>query len=300
MRIPPLSIGQTVGIVAPARKVDHEKLREGVRVIESWGLRVKLGKYCFEKDNAYLAASDEARLSDFQSMIDDPTVDAIFCARGGYGTTRILDHLDFSVFTKQPKWILGFSDITALHLKLHQLGVPSIHACMPAQFSNPDYATSAEHVKQLLFSDRPIEISTIANHNSREGEATGIIIGGNLSLVVDSLGTPTEPDTTGKILVLEEIDEPLYKVDRMLTQLKRSDKLSRLAGLVIGHMTDLKDTELPFGQTIEEIILDKIKEYNYPVGFGFPIGHESPNLPWVHSSSAHLVVTTEGSKLKCG
>lgn len=300
MRIPPLSIGQTVGVVAPARKVDHEKLRNGIKIIESWGLNIKPGKYCFEKDNAYLAASDEARLSDFQRMIGDLSVSAIFCARGGYGTTRILDHLDFSVFTKQPKWILGFSDITALHLKLHQLGVPSIHGCMPAQFSNQDYATSTEQVKQLLFSDQPIEISTIANHNNHEGEATGIIIGGNLSLVVDSLGTSTEPDTTGKILVIEEIDEPLYKIDRMLTQLKRSDKLSRLAGLVIGHMTDLKDTELPFGQTIEEIILDKIKEYDYPVGFGFPIGHESPNLPWIHSSSAHLVVTTEGSKLVCG
>ncbi|MFZ1806623.1 MAG: LD-carboxypeptidase [Cyclobacteriaceae bacterium] len=297
MRIPPISKGQTIGIVVPARKVDHEKLREGIRVIESWGLKVELGKYCFEKDNAYLAASDAERLSDFQHMLDSPSVDAIFCARGGYGTTRILDQLDFSAFIKHPKWILGFSDITALHLKLHQLGVPSIHGCMPTQFSNADHSVSIEHLKQLLFSDQPIEVSAPSNQHNRKGEASGIIIGGNLSLVIDSLGTSTEPDTVGKILVLEEIDEQLYKIDRMFTQLKRAGKLSQLAGLVIGHMTDLKDTELPFNHSIEDLVLNKVSEYKYPIGFNFPIGHESPNLPWRHSSSAQLEVTSEYSKL---
>lgn len=298
MRIPPLSKGQTIGIVAPARKVDHEKLREGIQIIESWGLKVEPGKYCFEKDNSYLAAADADRLSDFHHMLDSPSIDAIFCARGGYGTTRILDQLDLSEFIKNPKWILGFSDITALHLRLHQLGVPSIHGCMPAQFSNPGYAVSVERLRQLLFSDQPIEVLADANHYNRSGVASGIIIGGNLSLVVDALGTSTEPDTAGKILVLEEIDEQLYKIDRMFTQLKRAGKLSQLAGLVIGHMTDLKDTELPFGQTIEELILDKVSEFNYPVGFDFPIGHESPNLPWRHSSSSRLVVTSEQSNLR--
>lgn len=298
MRIPPLYKGQTIGIVAPARKVDHEKLRKGIRIIESWGLKVEPGKYCFEKDDSYLAAADADRLSDFQHMLDSPSIDAVFCARGGYGTSRILDQLDFSAFIKHPKWILGFSDITAMHLKLHQLGVPSIHGCMPTQFSNQDYALSIERLKQLLFSDQPIEVSADANHYNRSGEASGIIIGGNLSLVVDALGTSTEPDTTDKILVLEEIDEQLYKIDRMFTQLKRAGKLTQLAGLIIGHMTDLKDTELPFGQTIEELILDKVSEFKYPVGFDFPIGHEAPNLPWRHSSSSRLVVTSEHSQLR--
>jgi muramoyltetrapeptide carboxypeptidase len=297
MRIPPLRKGQTIGIVVPARKVDHEKLRDGIQIIESWGLKVELGKYCFEKDNTYLAASDADRLSDFQHMLDSESIDAIFCARGGYGTTRILDQLNFTRFIKQPKWILGFSDITALHLKLHQLGVPSIHGCMPTQFSNPEYAVSVVHLKQLLFFDSPVEIVATSNPHNRSGEANGKIIGGNLSLVVDALGTSTAPDTAGKILVLEEVDEPLYKIDRMLTQLKRAGKLSPLAGLVIGHMTDLKDTELPFNQTIEELILDKVSEFKYPVGFDFPIGHEAPNLPWRHSSTSRLAVTPDHSKL---
>jgi len=297
MRIPPLSKGQTIGIVVPARKVDHVKLRDGIQIIESWGLKVELGKFCIEKDNAYLAASDEERLSDFQHMLDSHSIDAIFCARGGYGTTRILDQLDFSAFLKHPKWILGFSDITALHLKLHQLGLPSIHGCMPTQFSNPEYEFSVERLKELLFAEHSIEISAKPNRYNREGKATGIIIGGNLSLVVDSLGTSTEPDTTNKILVLEEIDEQLYKVDRMFTQLKRAGKLSHLAGLVIGHMTDLKDTELPFNYSIEELILDKVSAYKYPIGFNFSIGHEAHNLPWLHSSSTQLEITSEYSKL---
>lgn len=297
MHIPAIIKGQTIGIVAPARKVDRHKLLEGIRIIESWGLKVEIGKYCFEKDNAYLAATDAKRLSDLQFMLDSPSVSAIFCARGGYGTTRIVDQLDFSAFIKHPKLILGFSDITALHLKLHQLDVPSIHGCMPAQFSNPDYAISVENLKHLIFSDQAGEIFANSNQHNRAGEATGILIGGNLSLVVDSLGTSTEPNTDGKVLVLEEIDEHLYKVDKMLTQLKRAGKLSRLAGLIIGHMTGLKDTELPFNQTVEELILDKVSEYKFPVGFGFPIGHEPPNLPWRHSSPSRLVVTINNSNL---
>lgn len=297
MHIPPIRKGQIIGIVVPARKVDHQKLLEGVKVIESWGLKVEMGKYCFEKDNGYLAATDVHRLSDFQYMLDNPAIDAIFCARGGYGTSRIIDQLDFKAFLKHPKWILGFSDITAIHLKLHSLGAQGIHGCMPAQFSNPEYTTSVEALRQLIFSDQPDEIIGNSNQNNRSGNAKGILIGGNLSLVVDSLGTSSEPDTSGKILVLEEIDEHFYKIDRMLTQLKRAGKLSHLAGLVIGHMTNLKDTELPFNQTIEALILDKISQYNFPVAFSFPIGHASPNLPWRHTSSSRLVVTNENSIL---
>lgn len=300
MKIPLLRKGQTVGIVTPARKVDQEKLKLGIQVIESWGLKVKLGKYCAEEGNSYLAASDAKRLSDFQHMLDNPYVDAIFCARGGYGTTRILDHLEFSSLKTKPKWILGFSDITALHLKLHQLGIPSIHGCMPAQFSNPLYASSVQQLYHLIFSGGVIEISTVAKNYNVSGKAEGMVIGGNLSLVADAMGTSTTPDTGGKILVLEEIDEPLYKIDRMLTQLKRAGKLSQLAGLVIGHMTDLKDTELPFGQTVEALILDKIAGYNFPVGFDFPIGHEAPNMPWVHSAVAQLEVTSTNAKLTFG
>ena len=297
MHIPPHKIGQTIGIVAPARKVNKDLLLAGCEVIKSWGLNVEFAKHCFETDSNYLAATDAKRLADFKSMLDNPSIDAIFSARGGYGTTRILDQLNFNNFLKKPKWIVGFSDITALHLKLHQLGINSIHGSMPIQFSKPEHLESVKSLKNILFENEPIRIQSNLNSHNRNGKANGILIGGNLSLVLDSLGTSTEPDTDGKILVIEEIDERLYKIDRMLTQLKRAGKLSHLAGLIIGYMTEIGDTELPFGQTLEELIMDKVAEYNYPVAFDFPIGHEAPNMAWLHGAPAGISVDTKGADL---
>lgn len=284
-------------MVVPARKVDAELLRKGVKVIESWGLKIKMGRHCFSADNHYLAASDEARMADFQSMLDDDKVQVIFCARGGYGTTRIVDQLNFEKFLQKPKWIIGFSDITALHLKLHQLGAESIHGCMPVQFSKPEYDDSVEDLRKILFQERRISITAQVHECNRIGEATGQVIGGNLSLIADSMGTPTAPDTNGKILVIEEVDEYYYKIDRMMIQLKRAGKLSQLAGLVVGHMTDILDTELPFNQEVEELILDKVREYGYPVAFHFPMGHEAPNFAWIHSAKATLTVSMQESVL---
>lgn len=292
-----LKEGQTIGIVVPARKVDEAQLLKGCDVIKSWGLKVEMGKHCFEKDNAYLAAPDEDRIRDLQYMLDNPSIDAIFCARGGYGTTRIIDHLDFNNFLKKPKWIVGFSDITALHLKLHQLGIESIHGCMPLQFAKPGYEVSVNSLKKILFSEEPTLLEAEHNKLNRVGEGRGSVLGGNLSLVIDSLGTSTELQTEGCILVLEEIDELLYKIDRMFIHLLRAGKLSQLAGLVIGHMTDLKDTSLPFSQTVEEIVMDKVERFNYPVAFNFPVGHDIPNLSWRHGGKATLSVTKDGSKL---
>lgn len=298
MHIPPLKAGQTVGIVVPARKANEEQLRSGCSIISSWGLNVEFGKHCFDKGNSYLGASDHDRLEDFQFMLDNPSIDAIFCARGGYGTTRIIDQLDFTKFINHPKWIIGFSDITALHLKIHQLGIVSIHGCMPIQFSKPQYAESVESIRNILFEDNTVLIRSNRNDYNRIGSAQGIAIGGNLSLVIDSLGTSTEPDTTDKILILEEIDERLYKLDRMFVQLKRAGKLSRLAGLVIGHMTDISDTELPFDQSVEDLIMDKISEFTFPVAFNFPTGHEAPNLAWKHGALGEFNVTANEAKLK--
>lgn len=298
MILPPLIKGQTVGVIVPARKADKELVLKGCDVIRSWDLQVEFGKHCFGEDNHYLAASDEERLSDLQYMLDNANVNAIFCARGGYGTTRILDQLDFTKFIKRPKLIVGFSDITALHLKLYQLGIESIHGCMPVQFAKPEYMHSLISLKEILFSKNQGRIKADKNNFNRHGAGEGKIVGGNLSLIVDSLGTKTEIETKGNILVLEEIDEPLYKIDRMLTQLKRAGKLSQLKGLVIGHMTDIKDTVLPFNQTIEESVLDKVSGYTFPVAFGFPIGHEAPNFAWRHSAKATLSVTNEESILE--
>lgn len=281
----------------PARKIDGELLRNGIQVIESWGLKIKLGKHCFTADNQYLAATDEERLADLQSMLDDDSIQLIFCARGGYGTTRIVDKLDFNQFLQKPKWLIGFSDITALHLKLHQLGIESIHGCMPVQFTNPEYRDSVEDLRRILFGKKGTSITARVHESNRTGKATGQLIGGNLSLIADSMATSTEPDTNGKILVLEEVDEYLYKIDRMLVQLKRAGKLSQLAGLVVGHLTGVKDTELPFNQSVEALILDKVQEYTYPVAFHFPIGHQAPNFSWIHSGRATLAVSMQESVL---
>lgn len=296
MQAPFLKEGMIAGVVVPSRKVDHKLLKAGCEIIASWGLRVKLGKYCFSETSEYLAAPDELRAEDLQNMLDDPEVDIIFCGRGGYGMTRILDALNFSQFLKKQKYIVGFSDITALHLHLAKLGIQSIHGPMPTQYSRQEYDESVSSLRKLLFGDvQPLCADYFALN--RTGEASGEIIGGNLSLLADSLGTSSEPDTDGKILVIEEVDEYLYKVDRMIVQLKRAKKLNRLAGLVIGHMTDMKDTDFQFCKSAEELIINNVKEFAYPVAFHFPIGHEAPNLPWIHGSEARLSVTADRSIL---
>lgn len=287
-----------MGIVVPARKVDEQLLRKGCEIIESWELNVKFGAHCFHNDNTYLAATDSERLMDFQSMIDNPEINAIFCARGGYGTTRILDQLNFESFITKPKLIVGFSDITSLHIKLHQMGIESIHGSMPTQFSNSVYSDSVASLKKLLFDPDHTVITVPAAQHNRLGIGKGNVIGGNLSLIVDSLGTSTEIETRGKILVVEEVDERLYKIDRMFTQLKRAGKLTDLAGLIVGYFSDLSDTELPFGQLYEEIILDKVSTQSFPVAFGFPIGHQAPNLAWRHGAVASLHVSQKGAVLK--
>jgi muramoyltetrapeptide carboxypeptidase len=229
-------------------------------------------------------------------MIDDPEISAIICARGGYGTTRILDKLDFRPLLQNPKWIVGFSDITALHLKLHSLGIESIHSTMPILFSQNAAEPSVTSLREILFGSTP-SIKAPGTADNKYGSATGEVIGGNLSLIVDSLLTPGEADFTGKILIVEEIDEYIYKIDRAFTHLLRAGKLSQLKGLVVGYFSDIKDTTPSFGETVEQIITEKVGRYNYPVGFNFPIGHENPNLAWRHGSIMTLVVDANGSNL---
>ena len=297
MQPKPLAQNNVIGIVAPAGKIKSDSLNKAISVLESWGLRVQSGNHIFSDNHSYFSGSDDERWQDFQQMLDDPKLKAIICARGGYGTTRIIDRLDFTSFLKYPKWIVGFSDVTALHLKLHQLGIESIHSVMPIQFPKPEHEESIESLRRILFGEVGL-IQAKASELNRLGSASGQAIGGNLSLLVDSLGTSTEVDTIGKILVIEEVGEYRYKLDRMFTQLKRARKLDHLAGLIIGHMTDIQDTEISFGQTVEEIILEKVKDNSYPVAFNFPIGHDAPNLAWRHGAKAILFVTRNKSRLK--
>ena len=283
-------------IVAPGRKLDKKSIETSVAVIKSWGLNAILSQNLFSDTHNYLSGTDDERMSDLQLALNDTSVNAIICARGGYGTTRILDQLDFSTFLKSPKWICGFSDITALHLKLQSLNIQSIHATMPVQFTKTEFADSVERLRSMLFGTPRALTATLSAAN-REGQAHGNVVGGNLSLLVDSLGTSTEIQTDNKILVIEEVSEYVYRLDRMLVQLKRAGKLKNLAGLVVGHMTDIKEGELPFNETVEQIIHHHTAEFKYPIGFNFPTGHEHPNLPWIEGATANLIVSKEKSTL---
>lgn len=294
---PFLKPGDKIAIVAPARKVFPGDIEAARKTFQSWGLMVVESPYLFSHEHTYLAGTDQHRLLGLQQMLDDPTVNAIVSARGGYGTTRIVDRLDFSKFKNHPKWIVGFSDITALHLKMATLGFESIHGIMPILFNRADVGDSVESLRKALFGE-VIEITALKDVNNKPGTASGKLIGGNLSLIADSLGTKHQIDTIGKILVLEEIDEYLYKVDRMIVQLKRAGLFSHLTGLVVGHFTDIKNGELPFAESVVEIIKYHTTEFNFPVGFYFPIGHQQPNLAWINGGEATLTISYEGSSLK--
>jgi muramoyltetrapeptide carboxypeptidase len=297
MIAPPfLCSGDRIGVVATARKINRDSIETARRTFEDWGLVPVLSPYLFSEKHSYLAGDDEERTKALQFMLDDPTLKAIICARGGYGTTRILDSLNFTEFKKNPKWVIGFSDITALHLQLDSIGFQSVHGIMPVLFGREESAPSVKTLHDLIFG-KPWRLQSRASSYNNPGIATGRLCGGNLSLIVDSLGTVHEPDTNGRILVIEEIEEHLYKVDRMMVQLKRSSKLQNLAGLVVGYFTDIKDSDLPFGETYQEIIRYHTREYNFPVAFDFPTGHQNPNHAWIHGGSALLKVGAEDSIL---
>ena len=293
---PFLKTGDKVGIAAPGRKISVQEVKAAGVILDSWGVNVVHAPNLCSDAHGYLAGSDKERISDFQLLLDSPEIKAIICARGGYGTTRILDALNFSALLENPKWIVGFSDITALHLRLDKLGINSIHSTMPIFFARAESSESVESLWAVLGGQRK-GIYGPANENNKHGIATGRMVGGNLSLIADSIGTSSDPDTDGKILVLEEIDEYSYKIDRMLMHLKRSGKLNNLAGLIIGHMSDIREPELPFGESIGDIVLGKVADSKFPVAFNFPIGHENPNLAWIHGSMMTLSVSQQGSEL---
>lgn len=285
-----LKAGDTVGIVAPARKISPLQLEPAQMILESWGLNTKLAKNIFSLNHSYLAGTDAERRDDFQELIEDPDVKAIFCARGGYGSTRIIDDIDFAALKTSPKWIIGFSDITAFHLRLLSIGISSIHATMPIFYGRQESQGSVDSIKKILF-EGDCQIASTPSEFNRTGSVTAPVVGGNLSLLVDALNTPSEPDTDGKILIVEEVDEYFYKLDRMLTQLRRAGKLKKLAGLLVGHMTDIKNSDLDFGETTHDIINHAVRDYQYPVAFSFPSGHHEPNEAWVQGATATLDVS---------
>jgi len=293
---PKLQAGDKVGIVAPARRITPGQLEAALETLQHWGLRPRLAKNIFSTRHTYLAGSDEERLEDFQTMLDDAEVKAIFCARGGYGSTRIIEDIDFSSMKKHPKWIVGFSDVTAFHLRLATLGIASLHGTMPIFFGQPEARESVESIQKILFMGSS-KVAFPSEAHNRTGTASGEVIGGNLSLIMDALNTPSDPDTKNKILIIEEVDEYFYKLDRMFTQLRRTGKLKNLSGLLIGHITEMKNSDLAFGETASEIVLHAVRDYSFPVAFSFPSGHSNPNLAWIHGAPAELDVSLNGVAL---
>ncbi|MDY6801658.1 MAG: LD-carboxypeptidase [Bacteroidota bacterium] len=274
---PKLKPGDAIGIVAPARKIRKIEIEGAVKIFEQWGLYIVFGKNLFNEERQF-AGTDKERANDLQLMLDDPNIKAIVCARGGYGTIKTLPFLDFSRFVKNPKWVVGYSDITALHAHIHNLGIKSIHGIMPLNFPADGSENEAtQSLKSLLFGNR-IDYHFITHPFNKKGKASGKIIGGNLSVIYSIAGTKYDIETDHKILFLEDFDEYLYHIDRMMMNLKLSGKFDKLNGLIVGGMTNMNDNAIPFGKTAYEIIRDIVAEYNFPVCFQFPAGHISNNL----------------------
>ena len=291
-----LKPGDKVAIVATARKISPAEVEPAIKILESWGLEVMTGDSLYETDRQF-AGTDSQRTADLQAMLDNPEIRAILCARGGYGTVRIIDELDFTAFVKHPKWVVGYSDITVLHNHINTIyGIETIHATMPVNFPPDGTLPAVEALKSALFGKAP-DYKTATGKLSRFGHASGQVIGGNLSILYSLSGTPSALDTDGKILFIEDLDEYLYHIDRMMMNLKRSGKLENLAGLVVGGLTEMRDNTVPYGMTAEEIVFDAVKSYKFPVLFGFPAGHLKENMPLIMGREAVLDVSAEGSSL---
>jgi muramoyltetrapeptide carboxypeptidase len=295
--IPPfLREGDKVAIVSPSGVAGREVTERGIKVIEGWGLQVVAGRNLFAS-NAIFAGTDEQRLHDLQEALDDNTVKAIISARGGYGMSRIIDKIDFSAFTASPKWIVGFSDITVLHLWVNTLfGIATIHGEMPLNYSNPNRTLrSAGSVREMLFGTT---VPCCWKGNAvNQADAAGIITGGNLSLLYSLAGTVARPETAGRILFIEDIGEYYYHLDRMLVSLKLAGMLDNLSALLVGSFDDMKEPKAEYGKTTEEIITEIAGGAGYPIFFGFPAGHCDDNVAIRMGSKAEIKVTDGGYRL---
>jgi muramoyltetrapeptide carboxypeptidase len=298
MKIPSyLKPGSKIRIVSPAGKVDEKYILPAMEWLSKNGYHVELGQHVFERHFQF-AGTDKQRLNDLQTAIDDPETGAVICSRGGYGTVRIIDKLNCRNFENQPKWLVGFSDITILHACMNNLRIATIHGAMPRYFFEKD-SVPAENLISLmkLLKGENVFYSFKNGESNRTGKVRGELVGGNLSVISSLQGTKYELETDGKILFLEDIDEFLYHTDRMMFQLKLAGKLDNLAGLVLGSFTEMKDNESPFGKTVHEIISEAVEEYSYPVAFGFPAGHDKKNLALIFGKNWELDTTREHASL---
>lgn len=285
---PYLQKGDTVAILATARKHIVKSMQPTIDLLESWGLHVVIGKSIGLEENQ-LAGSDEQRAGDLQEQLDNPNIKAIWCARGGYGTVRVVDLIDFTQFKKSPKWLVGFSDVTVLHNHLNTMGYKSIHGIMPISLAK----ASKEAIESLRLSlfGQPLQYAIDPHPMNRLGKATGEVVGGNLSILYSVLGSPSAIDCIDKILYIEDLDEYLYHIDRMMMNLKRNGCLESLKGIIVGSMTDMKDNDIPWGKNALEIVQDVTKQYNIPVIFNFPAGHIHDNRALILGNNVTIEVT---------
>ena len=297
--LPPyLKPGDTIGILCPSGYMPAEKANTCIETLIDWGYKVIEGKTLRHQFN-YFSGTDEQRLEDLQQMMDNKHIDAIFCARGGYGMGRIIDRLDFKKFKEHPKWIIGFSDITVIQSHLFSnYKIASLHAPMAAAFNDDEFKNPyVQSLRDALMGSKA-DYTVEGNAFNQKGKATGILVGGNLSLLAHLIGTPSDIKTKNKILFIEDVGEYIYNIDRMMYQLKRSGKLDHLKGLIVGRFSDMKDTTTPFGQTTEEVIKELVREYDYPVCFGFPVSHDKENYALKIGAKYKLNVSTTSVELK--
>ncbi len=295
MKIPPyLKKGDTVAIVCTARKFFPEEAKPAIELLESWGLKVKLGK-TIGLDSCQLGGTDTERAADFQDQLDNDNVKAIWCARGGYGTVRIIDMIDFTKFKKHPKWVMGFSDVTVLHSHINTLNVATLHSIMP--FTVPKAPEEVkETFKNALFGIK--NSYTIPSKSyDKKGVAKGELVGGNLSIIYSLLGSKSSIETKDKILFIEDLDEYLYHIDRMLYNMKRNDYFKNVRGIIVGSMRDMHDNEIPFGQNEVQIISEIAKDLNIPIAFEFCAGHQKDNRTLMLGSQVSFEVNDTEIKL---
>lgn len=295
LRPPALQQGDTVYLLGTARKISVAEIEFAIATFKSWGLEVVLGKTIGAEAHQF-AGDDQCRKDDFQTALDNPDVRAIICARGGYGTVRMMDDLNFDAFMKHPKWIVGFSDITYLHVHVtNSIGIQTLHSSMPFALDKKT-PEALETMRQELFGHK-CRFDVATHPLNRSGNARGFLIGGNLSILYSITGTKSGMNTSGKILFLEDLDEYLYHIDRMMMNLKRSGKLHDLAGLVVGGFSDMHDNDTSFGKNAYEIIAEHVQEFNYPVCFDFPAGHIPDNRALVMGRKYTLEVTNQKASL---
>ncbi len=296
---PYLKAGDTVAIVAPSGilKNREREVEQAITLLESWGLHTIVGKHLYSKSD-HFAGTDDERCEDLQNVLDNPKISAIWCARGGYGTVRILDKLDYSKFKENPKWVIGYSDITALHNQVHNEGFESLHALMCVSLTEDlsDVQSSVDTFKSALFGN-PTDYTLKGSNYNRVGDTSGPLVGGNLTILHTMLGSKESIDTSGKILFIEEIGEYKYHIDRMLQSMKRAGYFDNCKGLIVGDMSKMRKNTTLWGTSVEQLIIDALSDYNFPIAFNMPAGHEKENRALVLGRTVELKVTKDSTSV---